>query len=779
MDTAGNTIESGDNQGNKTLNTYDANNNLIATESYKEGTLTNKSQTKYDSKNRVIATIDSFGNKTTTTYNAKGQKSQTTDALGRVTTYEYNALGQLIKETNPEGKTTEYSYNTKGQKTKVVTPNKAEFGFSYDALQRVTKKANPDRGETTYTYDISDNIASETNAKGETKSYTYDVANRKTSVSYSSDATLNETYEYDKGDNAKGKLTQITDASGSTSFTYDAKGNITSKIQVIADKTFTTSYTYNEQDKLESQTYPSGKVLTYDYNAQGELESISIDGNPFIADIQTNQNGLVSYTYADGTTHTREYDTNGRVTKLIYPNYTEVVNYNAVSNITSITADEKTKQFDYDLVDRLTSYEQNATAYQHFTYDANGNRLTQNQETNKTRRFSYLDNTNTLEGIKYYHTLDENTTTITKDINYTYDKTGNIISDGTHTYTYDGRNRLVKVDENVTYQYNYDNKRVSKTINNQTTYYIYEAHKLVGEYQEDGTATKEYVYYNDTPIAIIDSTDTYKIYADHLDTPRRVADSANNIVWSWESKPFGEDKPTGTYILNLRFPGQYFDTETNTHYNINRDYNPTTGRYIQPDPIGFDGGVNTFGYVNGNPVFRVDFFGLDWIDSISDSAARNFAKNIIRPTLDYLGSRYGGVSVEQLLLGTALQESGGLKWRKQLGSGPALSYYQIEPATMNDRYRYSSVVRTKVDALRNGQSKLHALQYNDKFATALARLIYYSKPGKIPNDINGQAAYWKKYYNTYGGAGTTSEYLEKWNKYVKGYQTVSLLDSIW
>ena len=101
-----------------------------------------------------------------------------------------------------------------------------------------------------------------------------------------------------------------------------------------------------------------------------------------------------------------------------------------------------------------------------------------------------------------------------------------------------------------------------------------------------------------------------KIYADHLNTPKRVADNTNNIIWEWESKPFGEDKPTGSYTLNLRFPGQYFDSETNTHYNINRDYNPTTGRYIQSDPIGFEGGSNTFLYANGNSVRFVDESGL-------------------------------------------------------------------------------------------------------------------------------------------------------------------------
>jgi RHS repeat-associated protein len=96
----------------------------------------------------------------------------------------------------------------------------------------------------------------------------------------------------------------------------------------------------------------------------------------------------------------------------------------------------------------------------------------------------------------------------------------------------------------------------------------------------------------------------------YLNTPRRVTDETNNIVWKWESTPFGETKPTGTLEFNLRFSGQYFDNETSIHYNINRDYNPVTGRYIQSDPIGLDGGFSTFAYVNGNPIMLVDLEGL-------------------------------------------------------------------------------------------------------------------------------------------------------------------------
>jgi RHS repeat-associated protein len=78
-----------------------------------------------------------------------------------------------------------------------------------------------------------------------------------------------------------------------------------------------------------------------------------------------------------------------------------------------------------------------------------------------------------------------------------------------------------------------------------------------------------------------------------------------------------DPRNTGTrFEFNLRFPGQYYDKETNTHYNGHRDYNPTTGRYIQADPIGLEGGISLYNYANGNPVSRVDPLGLMEISAI-------------------------------------------------------------------------------------------------------------------------------------------------------------------
>ncbi|ATE59500.1 RHS repeat-associated core domain-containing protein [Thauera sinica] len=92
---------------------------------------------------------------------------------------------------------------------------------------------------------------------------------------------------------------------------------------------------------------------------------------------------------------------------------------------------------------------------------------------------------------------------------------------------------------------------------------------------------------------------------------------AGQVVWRWESDAFGStaanEDPAGTgtsTTVNLRFPGQYFDAESGPHYNWHRYYDPRTGRYISSDPIGLEGGINTYSYVGGNPISEVDPLGL-------------------------------------------------------------------------------------------------------------------------------------------------------------------------
>jgi RHS repeat-associated protein len=98
---------------------------------------------------------------------------------------------------------------------------------------------------------------------------------------------------------------------------------------------------------------------------------------------------------------------------------------------------------------------------------------------------------------------------------------------------------------------------------------------------------------------------------DHLGTPQQVIDNQGNIVWGQQSTAFGETtvEPSSKIASNLRFPGQYFDEETNTHYNWFRDYGPTIGRYRVSDPIGVAGGINLYTYANNTPTVFSDSTG--------------------------------------------------------------------------------------------------------------------------------------------------------------------------
>ncbi|MEZ5470094.1 MAG: RHS repeat-associated core domain-containing protein [Lysobacterales bacterium] len=88
-------------------------------------------------------------------------------------------------------------------------------------------------------------------------------------------------------------------------------------------------------------------------------------------------------------------------------------------------------------------------------------------------------------------------------------------------------------------------------------------------------------------------------------------------MWRWDSAPFGDtdanEQPTGglpRFTFNLRFPGQQYDRETGTNYNYYRDYEAGTGRYVQSDLVGLDGGPNTFAYAWLNPNSVDDQLGL-------------------------------------------------------------------------------------------------------------------------------------------------------------------------
>jgi len=139
---------------------------------------------------------------------------------------------------------------------------------------------------------------------------------------------------------------------------------------------------------------------------------------------------------------------------------------------------------------------------------------------------------------------------------------------------------------------------------------------LIAETNQTGQMLAEYVYLGDQLLSMIKpGENVYYFHNDHLGTPQVLTNDSQGVAWKAVYTPFGGAVPSIQTVENpFRFPGQYYDSETGLHYNYFRYYNPQTGRYITPDPIGLEGGINLFSYVAGNPITLTDRSGLDPID---------------------------------------------------------------------------------------------------------------------------------------------------------------------
>jgi RHS repeat-associated protein len=271
----------------------------------------------------------------------------------------------------------------------------------------------------------------------------------------------------------------------------------------------------------------------------------------------------------------------------------------------------------YDLSDRLESASKTGTSYG-FTYDANGNRLTQTGTTAITLTPATASNELT-------------TTTGGLVRTYSYDASGDTKSYGTLTLTFNDRGRMsvaINGTTSTTYIYNALGQLIEKTVGSTKTLLVYdETGHLLGEYTSTGALIQETVWMGDVPVATLRpngstgcTTTTvcvFYVHTDQLNAPRKNTNSANALVWRWDTDPFGTATPNqnptgvGTFVYNLRFPGQYYQAETGLNYNYFRDYDPQTGRYIESDPIGLAGrSYSTYAYVEGNPISNVDPTGL-------------------------------------------------------------------------------------------------------------------------------------------------------------------------
>ena len=203
---------------------------------------------------------------------------------------------------------------------------------------------------------------------------------------------------------------------------------------------------------------------------------------------------------------------------------------------------------------------------------------------------------------------------------YSYDNYGNITSDGTRTFTYNLNNRLSRVSEGTTtiaeYSYDGQNRRVFKTVSGITTYFHYDlTGNLIAETSATGSPQRDIIYQDGERVAMKvygTNPEIYWFINDHLGTSSAVVNDSGQVVWKAAYFPFGKAEIlVNTIENNFRLPGQYYDAETGFHYNMNRYYDPDSGRYVSADPIGLSGGLNLYVYAGNDPVNFVDQWGLN------------------------------------------------------------------------------------------------------------------------------------------------------------------------
>jgi RHS repeat-associated protein len=145
--------------------------------------------------------------------------------------------------------------------------------------------------------------------------------------------------------------------------------------------------------------------------------------------------------------------------------------------------------------------------------------------------------------------------------------------------------------------------------------------------ETNSSVETDYVWIDGTPVAAIQpaaATISY-IHPDRIDTPQLATDASKATVWSGNYLPFGGVSPTGSVTQNLRLPGQYADA-TGYYHNGFRDYSPAYGRYLESDPIGLAGGLNTYPYADQNPFTNIDPLGLDIL--VISGGRRDYSPNI-------------------------------------------------------------------------------------------------------------------------------------------------------
>jgi len=368
------------------------------------------------------------------------------------------------------------------------------------------------------------------------------------------------------------------------------------------------NYSYFGNGLKKSFTGADGVQIGYVYDENNRLISVDIPDVGLVTVNGFEWNSPARVTLPGGSEVDLGYDQLMRLESKVVKEPAESVvldygyEYSPTSNIVAKATEHGEYSYSYDELYRLSGAMSPVLDDESFVYDLLGNRLNGGA---------------TFDGNNALLSVDEAV--------FEYDANGNLVrkSVGAEVtvFVYDVADRLVRVEDGsggvvAEYYYSPFGRRLFKEVEGVRTYFVYSDEGLVGEFDESGVELRGYGFrpsstWTTNPLFLKVGGEYFLFLNDHLGTPQKIVDSEGNVVWEGVYESFGKARVLVSVVeSNLRFAGQYFDFETGLHYNYFRFYDPGTGRYFRVDPIGLQGGMNTYGYVTGNSINSVDPLGL-------------------------------------------------------------------------------------------------------------------------------------------------------------------------